>query len=276
MPRTLKAGYEVSNGGMRKLDSRHQAIQDQYQLQLVKNADGSFGPQVVAYVPASTSRSAVSSSRRASRTAAPARRARSCHAVAGQDQGHEERRDHEPGGQVALDRSTGSRTPSRPSACGGSAGGSAAFTPSATSTSTSRPASGGRSSARTAPARRRSSTSSAGDFPVTSGKVELLGRDVTPARAHAGEDGARADVPAVAPVPRSDRRGQHLSRRRRRRGRPPSSGDARGVTASTASGRGRLRPASRSTTSFPSSSASSRTASTGRWRSGWRWRPSRR
>jgi hypothetical protein len=37
---------------MVKLDSRNQAIQDQYQLQLVKNADGSVGPQVVAYVPA--------------------------------------------------------------------------------------------------------------------------------------------------------------------------------------------------------------------------------
>jgi branched-chain amino acid transport system substrate-binding protein len=51
LPRTLKSGYEVSDGGTVKLDSRRQAIQDQYQLQLVKNADGSVGPQVVAYVP---------------------------------------------------------------------------------------------------------------------------------------------------------------------------------------------------------------------------------
>ena len=36
---------------MVKLDSRRQAIGDQYQLQLVKNADGSVGPQMVAYVP---------------------------------------------------------------------------------------------------------------------------------------------------------------------------------------------------------------------------------
>ena len=34
-----------------QLDSRRQAIQDQYQLQLVKNADGSVGPVVIAYVP---------------------------------------------------------------------------------------------------------------------------------------------------------------------------------------------------------------------------------
>jgi branched-chain amino acid transport system substrate-binding protein len=51
MPRTLKSGYEVSDGGTVRLDVRRQAIQDQYQLQLVKNADGTIGPQVVAYVP---------------------------------------------------------------------------------------------------------------------------------------------------------------------------------------------------------------------------------
>jgi branched-chain amino acid transport system substrate-binding protein len=51
MPRTLKSGYEVSNGGTVRLDVRRQAIQDQYQLQLVRNADGTIGPQVVAYVP---------------------------------------------------------------------------------------------------------------------------------------------------------------------------------------------------------------------------------
>jgi branched-chain amino acid transport system substrate-binding protein len=51
MPRTLKPGYELSDGGVLKLDSRRQAIQDQYQLQLFKNADGSVSPQAVAYVP---------------------------------------------------------------------------------------------------------------------------------------------------------------------------------------------------------------------------------
>jgi branched-chain amino acid transport system substrate-binding protein len=51
LPRTNASGYEVSDRGIVKLDSRRQAIGDQYQLQLVKNADGSVGPQVVAYVP---------------------------------------------------------------------------------------------------------------------------------------------------------------------------------------------------------------------------------
>ena len=51
MPTKLKEGYAVSNGGYATLDSRRQAIQDQFQLQLVKNADGSVGPTVVAYVP---------------------------------------------------------------------------------------------------------------------------------------------------------------------------------------------------------------------------------
>ena len=45
------AGSRSPNGGKVKLDSRRQAIQDQYQLQLVKNADGSVGPTVIAYVP---------------------------------------------------------------------------------------------------------------------------------------------------------------------------------------------------------------------------------
>lgn len=51
MPRALSPGYEVSDGGILRLDSRRQAIQDQYQLQLFKNADGSVSPQAVAYVP---------------------------------------------------------------------------------------------------------------------------------------------------------------------------------------------------------------------------------
>jgi branched-chain amino acid transport system substrate-binding protein len=51
LPRTLKSGYEVSDGGNVRLDVRRQAIQDQYQLRLVRNADGTIGPQVVAYVP---------------------------------------------------------------------------------------------------------------------------------------------------------------------------------------------------------------------------------
>jgi branched-chain amino acid transport system substrate-binding protein len=51
MPRALKSGYEVSDGGQVRLDSRRQAIQDQYPLQIVRNPDGSIGPVVVGYVP---------------------------------------------------------------------------------------------------------------------------------------------------------------------------------------------------------------------------------
>lgn len=51
LPKTNKSGYEVSDGGLVKLDSNRQAIQDQYPLQLVKNADGSIGTTVVGYVP---------------------------------------------------------------------------------------------------------------------------------------------------------------------------------------------------------------------------------
>ena len=63
-----------------------------------------------------------------------------------------------------------------------------------------------------------------GDFPATSGSVELFGRDVTAAAgADAGQDGARPHLPAVAPVRRPDRRGQHLPLGRGREGRasPP-------------------------------------------------------
>jgi branched-chain amino acid transport system substrate-binding protein len=51
LPRSIEGPFQVSNGGKVKLDSRRQAIQDQFQLQLVKNADGSVTPVVVAYVP---------------------------------------------------------------------------------------------------------------------------------------------------------------------------------------------------------------------------------
>ena len=53
MPRAIKgAPFQLSGGGTLHLDSRRQGIQDQYQLQLVKNKDGSVSPVVVAYVPA--------------------------------------------------------------------------------------------------------------------------------------------------------------------------------------------------------------------------------
>ena len=51
MPRTNKPAYEVSDSGVVQLDSRRQAIQDQYPLQVVKNTDGSIGTKVVGYVP---------------------------------------------------------------------------------------------------------------------------------------------------------------------------------------------------------------------------------
>ena len=44
------SAYEVSTGVV-ALDSRRQAIQDQYPLQVIKNADGTVGTKVVGYVP---------------------------------------------------------------------------------------------------------------------------------------------------------------------------------------------------------------------------------
>jgi branched-chain amino acid transport system substrate-binding protein len=51
MPRAMPDPYQVSNGGVVKLDSRRQAIQDQYQMQLVETPKG---PNVTlaGYVPA--------------------------------------------------------------------------------------------------------------------------------------------------------------------------------------------------------------------------------
>jgi len=50
MPRAMPDPYQVSNGGVVKLDSRRQAIQDQYQMQLVQTPKG---PNVTlaGYVP---------------------------------------------------------------------------------------------------------------------------------------------------------------------------------------------------------------------------------
>ena len=47
LPRTLPEGYSVSNGGRVKLDSRRQAIQDEYQLQIGKGGV----PSVIGFVP---------------------------------------------------------------------------------------------------------------------------------------------------------------------------------------------------------------------------------
>jgi len=51
MPRTIKPGYQVSNGGILKLDSNRQAIQDQWPMQIQKKADGSIVGAAIGYVP---------------------------------------------------------------------------------------------------------------------------------------------------------------------------------------------------------------------------------
>jgi hypothetical protein len=51
MPRSIRAGFQVSNGGVLHLDSNRQGIQDQYPLQLVKKADGSVAADVIGFVP---------------------------------------------------------------------------------------------------------------------------------------------------------------------------------------------------------------------------------
>jgi branched-chain amino acid transport system substrate-binding protein len=50
MPKTNKSGYEVSNKGTVVLDSRRQAIQDQYPLQIVRQGN-TITTAVVGYVP---------------------------------------------------------------------------------------------------------------------------------------------------------------------------------------------------------------------------------
>jgi branched-chain amino acid transport system substrate-binding protein len=51
MPRELRPGYQVSNGGVLRLDSRRQAIQDQYPLQIVRGADGKPTVVITGFVP---------------------------------------------------------------------------------------------------------------------------------------------------------------------------------------------------------------------------------
>ena len=264
-----------------KLDSRRQAIQDQYQLQLVKNADGSVGRDGRCVRPGC--RSVVRRPLHADEPAAGPHAAavqEAEDAVAGQDQGRHERQDHEPGPQVGrLTEAPASRTRRAGPPL---AGGRPAFRRPprrlATSTSRSRPASGARSSARTGPARRRSSTSSAATSPPPPGTVELFGRDVThAARAHAGAGWAsRAPTSSRASSPASPSRTTSTSR---------SSASAAATFARSCSPRDaeireRAREAARPRRdrpqAFASSSARSRTASTARSRSASRSPPSRR
>ncbi len=51
LPRSIAAGYQVSNGGQVRLDSNRQAITDQYPQQIVKGPDGKPAAKVVGYVP---------------------------------------------------------------------------------------------------------------------------------------------------------------------------------------------------------------------------------
>jgi branched-chain amino acid transport system substrate-binding protein len=51
MPKSLKEGYEVTDGGRVILDSNRQGIQDQYPLQIGKGADGKPNLSVVGFVP---------------------------------------------------------------------------------------------------------------------------------------------------------------------------------------------------------------------------------
>jgi branched-chain amino acid transport system substrate-binding protein len=52
LPRKLRAGYQVSNGGVVRLDKNRQAITDQYPQRIAKGPNGKPAAQVVGYVPA--------------------------------------------------------------------------------------------------------------------------------------------------------------------------------------------------------------------------------
>jgi branched-chain amino acid transport system substrate-binding protein len=51
MPRSIADPYQVSDGGIVKLDSRRQVIADQYQMQLVKGPGGAPTVTIAGYVP---------------------------------------------------------------------------------------------------------------------------------------------------------------------------------------------------------------------------------
>ena len=51
LPRAIDGPYQVSNSGIVKLDSRRQAIQDQYLLQIVKRRRARSAISTVGYVP---------------------------------------------------------------------------------------------------------------------------------------------------------------------------------------------------------------------------------
>jgi branched-chain amino acid transport system substrate-binding protein len=51
MPKTMPDPYQVSNGGEVRLDSRRQAVQDQYDMQIIKGKDGNPAITIAGYVP---------------------------------------------------------------------------------------------------------------------------------------------------------------------------------------------------------------------------------
>jgi branched-chain amino acid transport system substrate-binding protein len=51
LPRKLKAGYQISSGGWVRLDQNRQAIQDQWPLQIVKDAKGQPSLTLAGFVP---------------------------------------------------------------------------------------------------------------------------------------------------------------------------------------------------------------------------------
>ncbi len=51
LPRSIKPAYQVANNGVLRLDQNRQAIQDQYQGQIVKGKDGKPAVSLVGYVP---------------------------------------------------------------------------------------------------------------------------------------------------------------------------------------------------------------------------------
>ncbi len=100
LPRTLKPAFQVANNGVLRLDSRRQAIQDQYPLQIVRKG-GKPAAQVAGYVPNvdQTFGGLFAPNKTGSRPELPAMREEEA-AVAGQDPGRQERRHHEAVHQV--------------------------------------------------------------------------------------------------------------------------------------------------------------------------------
>ena len=101
LPRTLKPAFQVANGGTLRLDSRRQAIQDQYPLQIVKGKGGKPAALVAGYVPNvdQTFGGTFGPNKPGSRPELPAMREAEA-AVAGQGPGRQERCHHEAVHQV--------------------------------------------------------------------------------------------------------------------------------------------------------------------------------